>query len=204
MSVLSSVPQNTTDATRPRSRVVQITILALVVVWLSAYWIRQSEIVSIACQGSGSVPSVPGLAMLLLVLVINPVLRRTRIIRPVSLGESVLLYCIVTIGVMMYGVGGMRHLMAAMTESSYLSKPSEPTAKLAEFIPSWLVPTSAAAIRRMYEGSPRGMVPWDQWQVPVLAWTVFFPRANVLRSSQGNGGVVTAASDDTIANRGAT
>ena len=162
------------DANGPKSRVVQITVIGLVVVWLSAYWIRQSEIVSIACQSSGAVPSVPALAMLLLVLVVNPLLRRSRTIRPVSIGEAVLLYCMVSIGVMMYGVGGMRHLMAAMTEHVYLSTPAEPTARLAEFIPSWLAPNSAETIRGMYEGSPRGTVPWDQWHVPVLAWTLFF------------------------------
>ncbi len=152
----------------------QITAIGLAVVWLSAYWIKQSEIVSIACQSSGAVPSVPALAMLLLVLVVNPLLRRTKLARPVSLGESVLLYCIVSIGVMMYGVGGMRHLMAAMTEHVYLSTPAEPTARLAEFIPSWLAPNSAETIRGMYEGSPRGTVPWDQWLAPVLAWALFF------------------------------
>ncbi len=149
-------------------------LLGLVMVWVSGYWINQSEIFSKACSMSGAVPTIPSLAALLLLLCLNPLLRGLRRVRELSTAEIVVVYVFLTLSTMMFGIGGVRHLLAAISEQHYLSTAAEPIATLAPFIPTWLSPESSTLHRWMWEGSPSGAVPWQVWWVPIAAWTGFF------------------------------
>ena len=51
-------------------------IIALVCTWLCGYWIRQAEIVALACQITESIPAIPGITVLLLLVLVNGLLRR--------------------------------------------------------------------------------------------------------------------------------
>ncbi len=155
-------------------RLALVLVLCVVMVWLSGYWIDQAEIYSIACSVSGAVPTIPSLAALLLLLCLRPLFRRLRGVRELSTGEIVVVYVFLTLSTMMFGIGGMRHLMAAISEHRYLSTAAEPVETLAQFIPAWLSPQSATVHRWMWESSPSGAVPWHVWWIPIVAWTGFF------------------------------
>jgi hypothetical protein len=156
------------------TRLLVILLIGLALTWLSGYWIRQAELFSNACMLTGAVPAIPSLAALVLVLLANPLLRRLSRRAGLSTPEAVLLYVVMTLSIMMLGIGGMRHLLAALGEAQYLSTPAEPTETLTAFIPTWLAPQDRLVQSSLWEGAASGAVPWQAWWLPMLAWTTFF------------------------------
>ncbi len=149
-------------------------VIALILAWLSGYWVRQSEIVALACQGTEAIPAIPGIGVLVLLIMVNAGLRRTRLVRPLSVGELITIFLFVTVATTMFGCGIGRFLIACLTAPFYYSSPAAPLEELARFIPSWLSPQDPQVHRWLYESSPTGQVPWDAWKWPVVAWTGFF------------------------------
>lgn len=148
--------------------------IALVLTWLSGYWIRQSEIIALACQGTEAVPSIPGVAALMLLVMANGLLRRQRRIRPLGVGELVAIFLFVTVATNMFGCGIGRYLLACITAPFYYSSPAAPLEELARYIPAWLAPQDFAVHRWLYESSPTGRVPWAVWAWPMVSWAGFF------------------------------
>ncbi|MGD9518346.1 MAG: DUF6785 family protein [Armatimonadota bacterium] len=161
-------------ARAPKTRFAAMLVLSLVLTWLAGYWIRQAEIVSLACQITEAVPSIPGLAALLLLLAVNPLLLRLSKRWELSSGEIVVVYLFVTVATTMYGCGIVRFLIASLSAPHYYSTPAAPLAELALYIPSWLAPANPLHHRWLYEGAPTGAVPWDAWLTPIVVWTGFF------------------------------
>ncbi|MGQ9732280.1 MAG: DUF6785 family protein [Candidatus Zipacnadales bacterium] len=149
-------------------------ILALVLTWLAGYWIRQSEIVALACQGTEAVPSIPGVGALILLLIGNALMRRTHLGRPLQVPEIITVFLFVTVATTMFGCGIGRFLLACLSAPFYYSSPAAPLEKLAVFIPSWMSPSETVVHRWLYESAPTGHVPWRAWQGPIMAWTSFF------------------------------
>jgi hypothetical protein len=149
-------------------------IIALILTWLAGYWIRQSEIVALACQGTEAVPSIPGVGALILLLVGNALAHRTRLVRPLSVAEIIAIFLFVTVATTMFGCGIGRFLLACLTAPFYYTSPAAPLEKLACFIPSWMSPQDPVVHRWLYESAPTGHVPWHAWRWPILAWTAFF------------------------------
>jgi hypothetical protein len=149
-------------------------IIALVLTWLSGYWIRQSEIVALACQGTEAVPSIPGVGALILLLLGNGLARRTRWLRPLAVPEIITIFLFVTVATTMFGCGIGRFLLACLTAPFYFSSPAAPLEELARYIPFWMSPQDPAVHRWLYEGAPTGHVPWLAWEWPMVAWTGFF------------------------------
>lgn len=149
-------------------------VLALILTWLSGYWVRQSEIVALACQGTEAVPSIPGVGALILVLLGNAAARRTRLLRPLQIGEIISVFLFVTVATTMMGCGIGRFLIACLTAPFYYSSPAAPLERLAAYIPLWISPQDPTVHRWLYESAPTGAVPWGAWQWPIAAWTGFF------------------------------
>ncbi len=148
--------------------------IALVLTWLSGYWVRQSEIIALACQGTEAVPAVPGTGALIVLLLFNVLAARTRRIRPLEIPELITVFLFVSVGTTMMGPGIGRFLIACTTAPFYYTSPAAPLEELARFIPAWMSPSDPAIHRWLYESSPTGKVPWEAWQVPMIAWTGFF------------------------------
>jgi hypothetical protein len=159
---------------RERIRVAAMLVLALVLTWLCGYWIRQAEIIALACQITEAVPSIPGLAVLLLLLAANPLLVRLHTSLRLSTGEIVLVYLLVTVATTMFGCGIVRFLISSLSAAYYYSTPAAPLAELAPNVPPWLSPSSSVFHRWLYESSPTGVVPWSAWLIPIVSWTGFF------------------------------
>jgi hypothetical protein len=149
---------------RPRTWVV-----ALVLTVLAGMWVRQAEIVVIACQITEAVPAIPGLTGLVLLIALNPLLRRLGL-RPFSRAELLAIFLFVTIACSMMGVGVMRFLLALMTAPFYF--PGLKAAGAA--LPSWVAPHDKEVIRRLYESDLHSRVPWEAWWIPMAVWTGFF------------------------------
>lgn len=155
-------------------------IVAVILTILAGLWVRQSEIVALATQVSESIPAIPGLAALVLLIIVNIVLRR---IRPdnrakgskslaFSRAEILVIFLFVTISSTMMGVGVTQFLFALMTTPFYFTEDSIP--KNQPFLPNWLMPHNAEAMRQLYDRAPDGRVPWQLWIQPGLLWLLFF------------------------------
>ena len=153
-------------------------IIALVCTWLCGYWIRQAEIVALACQITESIPSIPGIVVLLLLVLVNGLLRRLdRVgkspITPLSSGEMLFVFTFCTVATFMFACGITRFLIASVSAPYYYSNPAAPTEQLAQLIPTWLAPGDRNIHTMLYEGAPSGITPWAVWLIPVLSWTGF-------------------------------
>jgi len=149
-------------------------VLAVVLTWLAGYWVRQAEIIALACQITEAVPSIPGLGALLLLVIVNPLLRRVSRRFQLSTGEIVVVYLFVTVATTMFGCGIVRFLLAALSAPFYYSTPATPIAELTPNLAPWVTPSDPTVHRWLYESSPSGAVPWHVWMMPIISWTGFF------------------------------
>jgi hypothetical protein len=149
-------------------------VLAFALTWLLGYWIRQSEIVILACQVTEAVPPIPAVVVLLLLVLLNPLLRRIPWIRAFSSGEIALIYAFTTIATTMFGCAVVRFLISLLAAGHYYSSGEFPMEQIVSNIPAWLAPHSPLYYRTLYEGAPSGHVPWNVWWLPILAWSGFF------------------------------
>jgi hypothetical protein len=148
-------------------------IAALLLVFLAGAWVCRAEIVVVACQISESVPAIPGLAALAILIAVNGMVRRLRGARPFARAELLAVFLFVAIASSMMGVGVMRFLLALITAPFYF--PSIPDRKATQAaLPDWVAPRDPEVIRRLYESDPTGAVPWEAWLVPMAVWTGFF------------------------------
>ena len=147
-------------------------LIAVVLTLLAGLWIRQSEIVALATQVSESIPAIPGLAALVLLLPLNALLKRIPGARPLSRAEILVIFLFVTLSSTMMGVGITQFLFALMGAAYYFKTDGIPYSK--PFLPTWLAPHDPEAMRQLYERNPAGTVPWHLWLVPGAMWLLFF------------------------------
>ncbi|GBC99127.1 hypothetical protein HRbin17_01648 [bacterium HR17] len=169
---------------------------ALVLTWLGGWWMKQAEVVVLATQITESVPPIPALGALFLLLAVNAVLRRWCPPLALSRQEILLIYAFCTVSVAIPACGSLRFVLSLITYPIYHARMS-PELRLdliTPYIPDWLVPKEFALIRDLYLGRagaeavltrwqwgnytvPVGLwavVPWREWVLPILAWTTFF------------------------------
>jgi len=147
-------------------------LLAVLLTIICGVWVRQAEILVIATQITESVPAIPALAVLFLLLALNPLLRFLRRGAQFSRVEMLTVYTFVGIAISMAGCGVARYWVSTVTALWWWATPANGMASLQRFIPTWLVPHSSPTILGLYMGG--GSVPWEEWWVPLLAWTGFF------------------------------
>lgn len=165
--------------TRPRPEPVYVRfalalVIAFALTWLSAYWIRQSEIIILACQVTEAVPPIPAVAVLLVLVLLNPLLRRIPRLRGLSSGEIAIIYVFTTVATTMFGCAIVRFLISLLSAGHYYSSGEFPMEQIVSNIPAWLAPKHPLVYRALYEGAPSGNVPWNVWWLPILAWAGFF------------------------------
>jgi hypothetical protein len=147
-------------------------LLAVLLTIACGYWVRQAEIMVISTQISEAVPAIPALGALLLLLALNPLLRRVWRRAQLSRVEILTIYTFAAIATSMAGVGVIRYWLATITYPFYFARPGNDLASLQRWIPVWMVPHRESIIEGLYMGA--GPVPWGAWLVPLLAWSGFF------------------------------
>jgi hypothetical protein len=103
-------------------------------------WVRQAEIVVIATQISESVPAIPALGVLILLLLLNPILRKLHRQLQLSRVEIISIYTFTAIASSLAGVGVIRYWLASITYPFYYARPENNLAGLEKWIPDWLAP----------------------------------------------------------------
>jgi hypothetical protein len=147
-------------------------LIGLLLAMFTGLWVRQSEILVLATQVSESVPTIPALTALVLLMSGNALLRRIPGVRPLSRPERIVIFLFVAVSSMVMGIGVTQFLFALMGTPFYFQE-----AKIAEaraLLPQWLMPHDAEVMRRMFESASDGRVPWEFWWRPALFWIGFF------------------------------
>ena len=147
-------------------------LIAVALTLLSGLWVRQSEILVLATQVTESIPAIPGLTALVLLLPLNAILKRIRGARPLSRGEILAVFFFVVLSSTVMGVGITQFLFALIGTPFYSDSPG--IASIQQYLPKALVVHDVEAIRQMYEASVTGHVPWSLWIEPCLLWLLFF------------------------------
>ncbi len=146
--------------------------IAVVLTLVAGLWVRQSEILVLATQVTESIPAIPGLAALVLLLPLNAILKRVRGVRPLSRADILVIFFFVTLSSTVMGVG-ITQFMFALIGTPFYSQDSD-IPSLRNLMPRGLVVHNVEAIRQMYERSLDGRVPWSLWIEPCLLWLLFF------------------------------
>ncbi len=153
-------------------------VIAIVLSVISVAWIHQSSLV----QTPGlvyapvylcSVPPVPALMFLVLLVAVRPLLAKLGVKRTLTRPELLAIYAFLVLSIPPVTFGIIELLLPAITAPVYFSMPQNDTAELAAQLPQWFYPHDAEVIRTMYEGSDDGSVPWSAWLVPLGVWTAF-------------------------------
>ncbi|MGQ9732940.1 MAG: DUF6785 family protein [Candidatus Zipacnadales bacterium] len=142
-------------------------ILSLIFALATALLVQQVALVYNAGEIESSVPPVPAVFSLLLLALVNPLLTRIRSRWALSRAEILTVYGVVVLTVAMSGRRMVRCLLGFLVAPQYYERLEE----IGQDIPTWLAPTDKEMVRRFFEGSPGGTVPWEIWAGPLLAWT---------------------------------
>ncbi len=174
----SQAPVANHRAARPAAPLDGLTVRALVLslafTVVCSFWIGQAEVVTFFCQITESVPPIPAVAVIILLVLVNPFLRRIWSRLSLRRGEILLIYAFMTITATLAGPGIARFFINTIPVLFYFDTPENAFAEYRQFLPDWMVPHDLEVIRQLYEGSPGGKIPWDAWWLPLSAWMLFY------------------------------
>ncbi len=163
---------------QPRYPLIGITtrslVLAIVISYIASFWINQTEVISHFCQITESVPPIPAVAGLLVLVIANPLVRRLAERLSLERREILMIYVFLTVTGTVTGCGIGRFFMSILPVVFYFDTPENNFASLQGHMPQWMVPHDREVIRKLYEASESGAVPWGAWAAPMLMWGIFF------------------------------
>ncbi|MFA5858865.1 MAG: DUF6785 family protein [Elusimicrobiota bacterium] len=149
-------------------------LISFVSVILGSLWTRQSELLSATCAISESVPTMHGMAILIFLAVLYPVINMVGKKYNFSRGELITIYIFTTIGCVMAGTGIIQALLPYLAVPRYFATPDNGFLDIIDKLPSWLSLQDMDVINQFFEGSPGGAVPWKHWIKPLSLWLLFF------------------------------
>ena len=151
------------------------TLLSLVFVWVSNIWLAHSGLITHATQIGESVPPIPAVAAIILIVAINPLLRFLNPSFVLSRAETLVIYSVVAIAISMSSVGMVRYFLPVLTAPFYYATPENEFAFFTQYLPHWMVVTDQKAIIGAYEGIGRNApIPWLAWITPLALWSSLF------------------------------
>ncbi|NLC57782.1 MAG: hypothetical protein GX774_13175 [Armatimonadetes bacterium] len=147
-------------------------LTAVVLTFLTGFWVRETEIYEIGVFVSESVPTMPAVAALLLLLGLNALLRRRG--GAFHRGEILFVFLFVTVATTCYCCGMVRILLAFVTAPFYFAQTGNRLAEAGKLLPNWAAVHDPEVVRGLYESVHGAGVPWGHWLVPAVVWTGFF------------------------------
>ena len=153
---------------------VRSLILAAGLIVAGNYWLKYTGLITHSGNYAESVPPIPAVAGLMLMVALNPLLKRFIKKASLSVAEVIVIYNLVAIAISMSSIGMIRYFLPVLTAPFYFATPENEYDMFNKFLPDWFVVNDSRAIRESYEGSMDGSVPWGAWLLPLVIWTVFF------------------------------
>lgn len=141
---------------------------------LADIWVRQAALLAGAAHVAESVPPIPAIAELILLVGLNPLLRKFGPRFGLTRAEQITIYCFVTISAALAGPGCIRILLSFIMGVFYYASPRNHLPGIQHLLPHWLVVTDPQAVKDYYRGAAPGHgVPWHAWLMPILSWGAF-------------------------------
>lgn len=166
------------DGARPAGGLMGLTwravLISIICAVISSFWISESEVVQRFCQITEAVPAVPAVAFLILLVVLNPIVRRVGRSLALDRREVLMVYVFLTVATSMAGCGIARFFINTIPVPFYFATVENNFESLQPHLPEWIVPHDTETIRLLYEASEEGDIPWRPWLVPLATWGVFF------------------------------
>jgi hypothetical protein len=147
--------------------------VAILLIVLFAVAIRAIEMVTGQYISNG-VPPLPAFAALLILSLLRPVLRRHCPRLAPTRAQILLIYCMLTIAVVLSGLYHVRAFLPHLVALQYWGGRNRSLAPYARYLPSWYAPRDSLAIKHYYEGAPDHRIPWNVWLEPLACWSLFF------------------------------
>lgn len=156
---------------------VRATIVAILLSLVAIAWMHQASLVQApelfwAPIYLLSVPPVPTVFCLILLIAIGPLAVRL-FGGSLSKRELIFVYMVLVVAVPVVSWGVIECMLPAATSAVYFAAPDNNFAALTEAMPQWFYPHDDEVVRTMYEGSDDGRVPWGAWMYPLGMWTLF-------------------------------
>lgn len=169
-------PSDSADVRSARSISLTLRVLLLSIGFtvLGAWWVQRNELIAFTVQISESVPPIPALAAVLVVLMLGAAVRWLTRSQIFGRRDLLFIYAFLTVSIPMASVGVVRAWFPFLTVPRYFATSENQWANLAERLPGWLVPKDEEVIRAAYEGTQQGTVPWRAWAVPLVVWSLVF------------------------------
>jgi hypothetical protein len=149
-------------------------LLAVLLTILCSFWIDQAEVVTFFSQITESVPPIPAVAAIILLVLANPPLRRVWKRLALRRGEILLVYVFMTITATVAGPGIARFFINTLPVPFYFDTPENRYAEYRQYLPDWFAVHDVEVVRQLYEGSPGGRIPWRAWWLPLTMWMLFY------------------------------
>lgn len=148
-----------------------LTLLALGLGGLAVCWVTIVEYRYQSIQIGSSVPALPALAALIL-LIGGAAVLRYRSGTDDWQRYAFRVYIFIAIAATIPSTASLTFLFAQITTAQYLQNQvgMEP---LIGKLPTWYAPAAGDAIRQFFEGGRDLSIPWSVWALPLAGWTVF-------------------------------
>jgi len=153
---------------------VRSLILSIGFILIGNYWLKYTGLIAHSGNYAESVPPIPAVAGLILMVAFNPLLKRLIKKASLSSAEIIVVYNLVIIAVSMSSIGMIRYFLPVLTAPFYFATPENEYHIFNKYLPDWFVVSDTRAIKESYEGSVSGSVPWGEWLIPLAVWTAFF------------------------------
>ena len=150
-----------------RGLTVRSLLIAIVLLVLANIWTKYAALITLSSQVAMSVPPIPALIFLILLLALRPLAPRLALNRR----ELLFIYAFLALSVALTSGGALRTFMPTPTALQYFATPENGWADFEQYQPSWLVVKDPEVVRGYYEGSDAG-VPWRAWLVPLASWSL--------------------------------
>ena len=105
---------------------------------------------------------------------LNVLLRRFAVSLALGRRELVVVYIMMIVASAIPTMGLSEYLLTIITGAQYFATPeNEWASHILPYLPEWMVPQDANAVKWFFEGAPRGVgVPWQVWIEPLCYWAV--------------------------------
>ncbi len=176
----------TVSAARERGVTPRVVFLSLVIAVFLAYAIPVIDYKFFnTFLGATHLPPGAVGALLLLLLVVNPLLSLVSKKLTLSRNEVLTVYLTCLFSTLTVGIGGNNYFVSFIIGSFYYSTRENRWFDALKGLPDWMTPAlkadgtyNANLVEGWYNGlSPDQTIPWSAWIVPLCAWGLFFAAA---------------------------
>lgn len=150
-----------------------ITLRAVIVGFVAiipgVFWGVYGDVVSQTDLTSTSL-MMPPILILIALLVVNLLLRRTKPSWVLSQSELITIYIMLTVSVILSGMGMIQFLCTTLGAVPHFATPANNFQSFLSYVPPSILP-KLSAIDGFYKGNMP--VPWSAWTSPILLWSGF-------------------------------